>query len=862
MARRRQPFSWKRLFKKTGRMIRGRRFAAYYCLGAAGALLVTTLYWSLIGASIQSSNADQLANTFLLENKQALAGATFPSQHTFLLKVPLFWLIGLFGSEPQLFMIATVLLSLLTVGGLAFIMWRIERRPLILGTLLFALSAVLLFIPAQSYPGSLLPANFAMLTTRNIEYLFFIGALISFIKAQRYKSVYFIAGCLAMLLLLASDKLFVSLGIATTVLSGLLFAVMRRRDLLRIALRVLVGVIVGYLGAAFTLFMLSQSGLHFDTGSAVGPYGFVQGPKNFVIAIIYAVLGVLTNLGANPAYDATAVNTIPSHLLGGLISPAGPGYVATIFLALLILKATVTATIAALRPLRPRQKPPLDWQVVLPVMLIATAVGALIVFVLSNHYYPADSRYLVIVLFTGFIALAAAYKKARIAPSRLVGLGVILVFAIIFGMIFQLQNLHAQNQAMGEIEHRNSIVAAALKNHPVTTLLGNYWRVLPIKLGSPTLTVTPLQQCTTPRQVLNTTAWQPNLHTTSFAYILRLDGSLADFPDCTLQQITDTYGRPDSSLVVAGTRAQPKELLLFFDEGIHFLKAASPNNKASDTVTPISIDTMPFTTCPTTTIMQVVAHEDDDILFLNPDLTHDIKAGNCIRTVYVTAGDAGNSQLYWLGRQHGAEAAYDTLLGTPGIPWTERVVALDADHTITVANPRGNHNVSLIFLHLPDGNLQGTGFASNRFESLRKLYTRSISAVRAVDDREISYTYGDLTSALTHLMLVYKPDQVRTQSAYSGSGVKDHSDHNTVGEFTTLAFGPYQQAHTDATLTYYLGYPVRDLPINVTGEDYDQKVAAFLSFGQFDAATCHSLAACNNSATYGLYLGRQYTYPY
>jgi hypothetical protein len=39
--------------------------------------------------------------------------------------------------------------------------------------------------------------------------------------------------------------------------------------------------------------------------------------------------------------------------------------------------------------------------------------------------------------------------------------------------------------------------------------------------------------------------------------------------------------------------------------------------------------------------MNIVAHEDDDILFLSPDLVHDIRHGRCVRTVFVTAGDAG-----------------------------------------------------------------------------------------------------------------------------------------------------------------------------------------------------------------------------
>src|SRR5215475_11483965 len=41
--------------------------------------------------------------------------------------------------------------------------------------------------------------------------------------------------------------------------------------------------------------------------------------------------------------------------------------------------------------------------------------------------------------------------------------------------------------------------------------------------------------------------------------------------------------------------------------------------------------------------MNIVAHEDDDLLFLSPDLIHDIQSGRCVRTIFVTAGDAGDA---------------------------------------------------------------------------------------------------------------------------------------------------------------------------------------------------------------------------
>src|SRR5579875_1841597 len=40
-------------------------------------------------------------------------------------------------------------------------------------------------------------------------------------------------------------------------------------------------------------------------------------------------------------------------------------------------------------------------------------------------------------------------------------------------------------------------------------------------------------------------------------------------------------------------------------------------------------------------VMNIVAHEDDDLLFINPRIAQAIDQQACVRTVYVTAGDDG-----------------------------------------------------------------------------------------------------------------------------------------------------------------------------------------------------------------------------
>ena len=53
-----------------------------------------------------------------------------------------------------------------------------------------------------------------------------------------------------------------------------------------------------------------------------------------------------------------------------------------------------------------------------------------------------------------------------------------------------------------------------------------------------------------------------------------------------------------------------------------------------------------------TSVMVVVAHQDDSLLFLSPDVLHDIQSGACVTTVYLTAGDGSGA---YLTREHRRE---------------------------------------------------------------------------------------------------------------------------------------------------------------------------------------------------------------
>lgn len=261
-----------------------------------------------------------------------------------------------------------------------------------------------------------------------------------------------------------------------------------------------------------------------------------------------------------------------------------------------------------------------------------------------------------------------------------------------------------------------------------------------------------------------------------------------------------------------------------------------------------------------TTILNIVAHQDDDLLFMNPNLLQHIRRGDCVRTIYVTAGDAGQNSQYWIRREKGSRAAYDSLLGDESSgAWTTQTIKLADTAFVTVVSPRDNRRISLVFMRLADGAISGEGFDSMGNESLSGLIADTIPAIHSVDGQS-KYTSQQLTDALLLLMKAFQPTEINSlATSDEGRIFRDHSDHMTVGRYAWDAYQLYSDQINLVPINFYVGYSVREWPENVTSDDLDRKTAAFKAYGQFDGAACHIMVLCGREPTYWAYLHRQYT---
>ena len=253
--------------------------------------------------------------------------------------------------------------------------------------------------------------------------------------------------------------------------------------------------------------------------------------------------------------------------------------------------------------------------------------------------------------------------------------------------------------------------------------------------------------------------------------------------------------------------------------------------------------------CPAGATLNVVAHPDDDLIFLSPDLLHDIQSGRCVRTVYITAGEREHADDYRLVRESGVKAAYAQMAGVAN-SWTTADAGVSG-HPMPLMTLANRPSVSLVFMRLPEG-FWGPG-GTTRDETLENLWRGTAAQINA-EDGSSAYTATSLTAALTALMSALQPDAIRTQDYVGTFEDGDHDDHHAVAYFARQAHHAYTTPHTFAG---YQDYEISSRPQNVFDPDLTAKKNALYTYLAYDSAPCGSPPNCGNNE-FTNWLKRQY----
>jgi LmbE family N-acetylglucosaminyl deacetylase len=223
----------------------------------------------------------------------------------------------------------------------------------------------------------------------------------------------------------------------------------------------------------------------------------------------------------------------------------------------------------------------------------------------------------------------------------------------------------------------------------------------------------------------------------------------------------------------------------------------------------------------------VVAHEDDWQLFMGDIAAKQVRAADSVSFIYLTAGDDGRDSLYWRTRERAALRSTRVAIGRDASDSAEVRCSMTTvlNHPIrqcVVADTKS------YFLRLPDGKRNGMGFASHDYQSLRKLRSRRILVVNAVDGSTAYNGWEDLASTISNVIGANSSGGdvvVHSNDPSIAANPHDHFDHRMTG----LLVEDLRQRQRWRT-QYYVGYALSTRAANRSTDQAREKTAIFLAY--------------------------------
>lgn len=178
-----------------------------------------------------------------------------------------------------------------------------------------------------------------------------------------------------------------------------------------------------------------------------------------------------------------------------------------------------------------------------------------------------------------------------------------------------------------------------------------------------------------------------------------------------------------------------------------------------------------------------VPHADDWQLFMQPNVYIDIIDPACkVVFLIITAGDAGKEDSYWLAREEGVKSSIRYCLA-PRYQISEACgKETFNDHVIQYWSL---NNIITYFFRIPDGNLDGSGFAACNFQSLFKLKAGDINFITAVDHSSTYHNWRDFIDTIESIINVEGQGISERWINYLNPDIAcnpgDHLDHLTLG---------------------------------------------------------------------------------
>jgi len=222
--------------------------------------------------------------------------------------------------------------------------------------------------------------------------------------------------------------------------------------------------------------------------------------------------------------------------------------------------------------------------------------------------------------------------------------------------------------------------------------------------------------------------------------------------------------------------------------------------------------------------MQIGAHPDDDIYFMDPEIMESIRAGVASTSVFLTAGEI-QDPLHT--RQNGMMAAHAALAEVASPSWTGSSLAVGSGALVEVYTLDQRTDISLVFVNLPDGTcLTGLEAGTSSCTTLNPQ-----SAQTGVN-ASYNYTRTRIVTAIATVIAHFAPAALRIMDALPDNRyAADHIDHIASAKLANSAVAEYQSTTGNRILvTAYRAYNIGNSPDDLSVTEQADKAAVLAAY--------------------------------
>ncbi|WP_254553049.1 PIG-L family deacetylase [Kitasatospora sp. MMS16-BH015] len=267
--------------------------------------------------------------------------------------------------------------------------------------------------------------------------------------------------------------------------------------------------------------------------------------------------------------------------------------------------------------------------------------------------------------------------------------------------------------------------------------------------------------------------------------------------------------------------------------------------------------------------LQIIAHPDDDLYFMNPPLQRAIAQGAPVATVVLTAGEAdgknssndspehdatdADKAAYTEARHNGLRSAYALMAtGDQHAGWRREAVPVADGAVLERCTLNARPTVQLWFCNLGQRLHEEAKAPNGTGVRLRTLWSGAVPAestlpgagspVTAPQD----FTRDRVTAVLLDLLKLHRPTTVRTldpdpehDPSEKGITAADHIDHTATAQFALAALREYTAATgMQPVVEHYRGYSSKFWPSNLGPADKAEKRHYLMPYAGYGARSC------------------------